>query len=264
VVFDYLEKIMAKISGILTDGVGNIINNCTIELCAKKTTSKVLTQTQAFEVAENGNYSMNVLPCDYDVKLIINGFPPKKLGTIQVFSDSNDGTLNDFLLNPSESEITPEILQQVVNARNAAKKSANDAKKWASTIDTSKLLKTGDYGIGSSTGAVANNFDDHLDGGFYQCRTTDFTDLQLSGNSTATLLAYPSTTATWKIEQLSVVNSKTPRVYYRCDTKEGKKNWHEAITTANSTTDSNGFLKKASPILRLFATQQHGKLNNYQ
>ena len=70
---------------------------------------------------------MNVLPCDYDVKLIINGFPPKKLGTIQVFSDSKDGTLNDFLLNPLESEITPAILQQVIDARNYANKSAEKA-----------------------------------------------------------------------------------------------------------------------------------------
>ncbi|MCO6555989.1 MAG: tail fiber protein [Gilliamella sp.] len=100
-------------------------------------------------------------------------------------------------------------------------------------INGKSVLKAGDYGIGSSVGAIANNFDDHLVGGFYQCRTTDFTDLQLSGNSTATLLAYPSSSSTWKVEQLSVVNSKEPRIYYRCDTKEGKQQWHEAITTAN-------------------------------
>ncbi|WP_176701905.1 prophage tail fiber N-terminal domain-containing protein, partial [Gilliamella sp. GillExp13] len=132
---------MAKISGTLTDGAGNIINNCTIELYAKKTTSRVLAQTYAFEVAENGRYSMNVLPCDYDVKLIINGFPTSRLGTIHVLSDSKDGSLNDFLLNPSESEITPEVVQQCVDARNDAKKSADDAKKFASTIDTSTLVK---------------------------------------------------------------------------------------------------------------------------
>jgi hypothetical protein len=118
---------MAKISGILTDGAGKIINNCTIELYAKRTTNNVLAQTQAFEVAENGSYSITVLPCDYDVKLIIDGFPPKRIGAIQVFSDSADGTLNDFLLNPSESEITPAILQQVIDARNHANKSAEKA-----------------------------------------------------------------------------------------------------------------------------------------
>ena len=101
------------------------------------------------------------------------------------------------------------------------------------TINGKSVLKIGDYGIGSSTGAIANNFDDHLDGGFYQCRTTDFSDLQLAGNSTATLLAYPSNSPTWKVEQLSVVNSKEPRIYYRCDTRDGKQKWHEAVTTAN-------------------------------
>lgn len=125
---------MAKISGVLTDGAGNIINNCTIELYAKKTTSKVLTQTQAFQVADNGSYTMNVLPCDYEVTLIINGFPPKRLGTIQVFSDSSDGSLNDFLLNPSESEITPEILQQVIDARNHANQAASNAEKSVKNI----------------------------------------------------------------------------------------------------------------------------------
>ncbi|OCG08847.1 hypothetical protein A9G13_01950 [Gilliamella sp. wkB178] len=131
---------MAKISGILTDGAGQIINDCTIELYAKKTTSKVLTQTQAFKVANNGSYSMNVLPCEYDVSLIINGFPKKRLGTIQVYSDSLDGSLNDFLLNPSESEITPSFLQQVVEERKKAQLAANDARNSASTIDISNFF----------------------------------------------------------------------------------------------------------------------------
>ncbi|MFQ0999946.1 prophage tail fiber N-terminal domain-containing protein [Gilliamella sp. BG6] len=336
---------MAKISGVLTDGAGNIINNCTIELYAKKTTSKVLTQTQVFQVASNGSYMMNVLPCDYEVKLIINGFPPKKLGTIQVFSDSKDGTLNDFLLNPAESEITPEVLQQVVNARNAAKKSADDAKKWASTIDTSKLvkksgdeitgqlrfsptsygikflhengnelvlrpsgdsfiyayynsesntwtnklryvsngntwrfenvddvaingksaLKTGDYGLGSNVGVRVSDLNEKLPTAFYYTTTDDIADLPFNGGrSSASLLPLPTSSATWGIEMLSVVNSKTPKIFYRCSTSRGKENWYEAITTANSTVDSNGFLKKASPILRLFANDNIEEVGGFK
>ena len=132
---------MAKISGILTDGAGQIINDCTIELYAKKTTSNVLTQTQAFTVANDGRYSMNVLPCDYDVSLIINGFPKKRLGTINVYSNSANGTLNDFLINPKESELTPEFIRQVIDARNEAKKSADEARGWASTIDPQTLVR---------------------------------------------------------------------------------------------------------------------------
>lgn len=129
---------MTKISGVLTDGAGNIINNCTIELCAKKTTHRVLTQTQAFIVADDGKYEINVLPCEYDVTLIINGFPPKKLGAIQIFSNSVDGTLNDYLLNPAVDEITPAILQQVFDARNETNKSVNRAVESESRIKISE------------------------------------------------------------------------------------------------------------------------------
>lgn len=130
---------MTKISGILTDGVGQVINDCTIELYAKKTTSKVLAQTQAFKVANNGSYTMNVLPCEYDVSLIINGFPKKRLGTIQVYSDSLDGTLNDFLLNPSESEITPLILQQIVDASNGARQASSNSALSEKNSKTSEI-----------------------------------------------------------------------------------------------------------------------------
>ena len=118
---------MVTISGILKDGAGQIINDCTIELYAKKTTGKVLAQTQAFTVASDGKYSMNVLPCEYDVSLIINGFPKKRIGNINVYSDSVDGTLNDYLINPEESDLTPEFLKQVIDVRNEAKKSADSA-----------------------------------------------------------------------------------------------------------------------------------------
>ena len=155
---------MTTISGILTDGAGQIINDCTIELYAKKTTSKVLTQTQAFQVAESGEYSMNVLPCEYDVSLIINGFPKKRLGTIQVFSDSVDGTLNDYLLNPAENEVTPAILQQVFDARNETNKAADRAEKSEknikiseiNAIDAADLAKKSAVNVKNSESNVAN------------------------------------------------------------------------------------------------------------
>ena len=129
---------MATISGILTDGTGQIINDCTIELYAKKTTTNVLTQTQAFTVTSAGRYSMSVSPCEYDVGLIINGFPKKRLGTINVYSNSANGTLNDFLINPKESELTPEFIKQVIDARDDAKKSALQATTSATEAKTSE------------------------------------------------------------------------------------------------------------------------------
>jgi hypothetical protein len=151
------------------------------------------------------------------------------------YAESN----NEFVLRTLSNSLSFIFYDEQIKKWSTKLAYITDKKQWCFlnvddvTINNKSVLKTGDYGIGAATGAIAENFDDHLVGGFYQCRTTDFSDLQLSGNSTATLLAYPSTTATWKIEQLSVVNSKEPRIYYRCDTKEGKQKWHEAITTAN-------------------------------
>ncbi|OCG60813.1 phage tail-collar fiber domain-containing protein [Gilliamella sp. Nev3-1] len=151
------------------------------------------------------------------------------------YVDSN----NEFVLRTLSNSLSFIFYDEQIKKWSTKLAYITDKKQWCFlgvddvTINNKSVLKTGDYGIGAATGAIAENFDDHLVGGFYQCRTTDFSDLQLSGNSTATLLAYPSNSSTWKIEQLSVVNSKEPRIYYRCDTKEGKQKWHEAITTAN-------------------------------
>lgn len=117
------------------------------------------------------------------------------------------------------------------------------------TINGKSALKAGDYGIGGQTGATVNNFDERLVGGFYQCRTSNFPNLPLNGrDDSATLLAYPSNSKHWKVEQLAVVNNKTPRIYYRTDSKDdGKQNWYEAITTAN---------------VEKYAYRFHGYLNN--
>lgn len=52
------------------------------------------------------------------------------------------------------------------------------------------------------------------------------------------------------------------RIYKSLIKEWGK--WIEQITTANSTVDSNGFLKKASPILRLFANEAIEEIDGFK
>lgn len=152
---------MAKISGILKDGAGQIINDCTIELYAKKTTDNVLVQTQAFAVASDGKYSINAQPCEYDVSLIVNGFPKKRLGTINVYSDSVDGTLNDYLINPEASDLTPEFLKQVFDARSEAKNSAIDSEKSAKkSADSANAANASETNAKSSADAAKASADE--------------------------------------------------------------------------------------------------------
>lgn len=321
---------MAKISGILTDGAGQIISDCVIELYAKKTTSEVLMQTHAFIVANDGRYSIDVLPCDYEVSLIINGFPKKRLGTIKVYSNSGDGTLNDYLTDPSETEINSEFIQQVLDARNEAGKSAKAAKQSetnAVNILNNVVKKTGDtiatltitdpialclkgsdkeistlfhydgtsfeilfnkgsdpnglkaIQINSKTGDVNFNHNAAINGksiikqgdygvgglairdagdGSYpkECQYIYFSKNAV-GNPVPTsaltginIVNHPD----WGLQFLGQDGVPNPKIFVRTIGYGGFIGTAEFITSANSTIDSNGFLKAASPILRLFAS----------
>ncbi|PHI31021.1 phage tail fiber protein [Budvicia aquatica] len=118
-----------KISGILKDGMGRPIPKCTIELLCKKTSLTVVVETEARIGLDNtGSYNMQVEPGKYDVSLYIVGFPPKRVGEIQVYLDSRPGTLNDFLTIPGESDLTPELVAIFQQLRNEAQQAANEAK----------------------------------------------------------------------------------------------------------------------------------------
>lgn len=225
---------MAKISGILTDGTGQVINDCTIELYAKKTTINVLTQTQAFTVTSDGKYSMNVSPCEYDVSLIINGFPKKRLGTINVYSNSANGTLNDFLINPKESELTPEFIKQVIDARNEAKKSADEARGWASTIDPQTLVRY----CGDLTDTHISTLGAMSKGVYYQPQNAKAKlELGYPVPEAGSLIVLPILTegnqSCVQIYTLYKSGRQFIRNYRGSNTSGFWENWIEQITTAN-------------------------------
>ncbi|EGI6715576.1 phage tail protein [Escherichia coli] len=131
-----------KISGVLKDGTGKPVQNCTIQLKAKRNSTTVVVNTLASENPdEAGRYSMDVEYGQYSVILLVEGFSPSHAGTITVYEDSKPGTLNDFLGAMTEDDARPEALRRFelmveevarnasVVAQNtaAAKKSASDA-----------------------------------------------------------------------------------------------------------------------------------------
>lgn len=131
-----------KISGVLKDGTGKPVQNCTIQLKAKRNSTTVVVNTLASENPdEAGRYSMDVEYGQYSVILLVEGFPPSHAGTITVYEDSRPGTLNDFLGAMTEDDVRPEALRRfelmveevarnasaVAQNTAAAKKSASDA-----------------------------------------------------------------------------------------------------------------------------------------
>lgn len=134
-----------KISGVLKDGTGKPVQNCTIQLKAKRNSTTVVVNTLASENPdEAGRYSMDVEYGQYSVILLVEGFPPSHAGIITVYEDSQPGTLNDFLGAMTEDDARPEALRRfelMVEevARNASAVAQNTAaaKKSASDASTS-------------------------------------------------------------------------------------------------------------------------------
>ncbi len=131
-----------RISGVLKDGAGKPIQNCTIQLKARRNSTTVVVNTVASENPdEAGRYTMDVEYGQYSVILLVEGFPPSHAGTITVYEDSRPGTLNDFLGAMTEDDARPEALRRfelmveevarnasaVAQNTAAAKKSASDA-----------------------------------------------------------------------------------------------------------------------------------------
>ena len=155
-----------KISGVLKDGAGKPIQNCTIQLKAKRNSTTVLVNTVASENPdEAGRYSMDVEHGQYSVTLLVEGFPPSHAGTITVYEGSRPGTLNDFLGAMTEDDVMPEALRRFEAmveeaARNAeaASQSAAAAKKSETAAASSKnAAKTSETNAGNSAKAAASS-----------------------------------------------------------------------------------------------------------
>ncbi|HCN0736442.1 TPA: prophage tail fiber N-terminal domain-containing protein [Escherichia coli] len=161
-----------KISGVLKDGTGKPVQNCTIVLKARRTSSTVVVNTVASENPdEAGRYSMDVEHGQYSVTLLVEGFPPSHAGTITVYEGSRPGTLNDFLGAMTEDDVRPEALrrfEQMVEevSRNAsavaqntaaAKKSASEAATHATDAAASARAASTSAGQAASSAQSASS-----------------------------------------------------------------------------------------------------------
>ncbi|HAL2628049.1 TPA: phage tail protein, partial [Escherichia coli] len=153
-----------KISGVLKDGAGKPIQNCTIQLKAKRNSTTVLVNTVASENPdEAGRYSMDVEHGQYSVILLVEGFPPSHAGTITVYEGSRPGTLNDFLGAMTEDDARPEALRrfelmvnEVARHAGASSQSAAAAKKSETAAASSKnAAKTSETNAANSAQAAA-------------------------------------------------------------------------------------------------------------
>ncbi|EOG8347740.1 phage tail protein [Salmonella enterica subsp. enterica] len=119
-------------SGVLKDGTGTPVQNCTIQLKACRTSTTVVVNTVASENPDDaGRYSMDVEQGQYTVTLLVEGCPPSHAGIITVYDDSKPGTLNDFLGAMAEDDVRPEALRRFEAMVEEVARQASEASRSA-------------------------------------------------------------------------------------------------------------------------------------
>ncbi|SUI82152.1 Prophage tail fibre N-terminal [Serratia quinivorans] len=136
---------MAIITGIFNDPFGMPMPDVVIQLTARKTTSVSITGTNAAAVtATDGSYAMPVMPGVYAVTATINN-TPDYLGIIQVYADSPDGTLNQYLAEFNPDDATPEALHEMQLLLLEAELAAASARESAKMAAEYALIPRGAF-----------------------------------------------------------------------------------------------------------------------
>jgi len=100
---------MPRISGVFKSPDGAVVPSVTIRFTQDGNSVNSFTKQKAdVETDENGAYEIELFAGKYGVVSVINNVTTT-LGTIQIASDSPDGTLNDFLIASSPVPFNPVI-----------------------------------------------------------------------------------------------------------------------------------------------------------
>ncbi|HEJ8017740.1 TPA: prophage tail fiber N-terminal domain-containing protein [Serratia marcescens] len=245
---------MTLISGVLKGPYGDSRSGVTITMRSMKTSSTVLNLAKSQSVTDDtGRYSLNVEPGTYEVIVSVYGAQPERVGTIEVYTDSLPGTLNDFLRRPGEDDITPEIVQTVDRLRAEAALSADRSAASAAAAkvseqnasENSKVVIAAGFASGPVHTADIFSTDNKSSIRRYTTATANRPGGAAGGVMVLPADGGPSTTyfAVSVTNQAWVGNSTIAA--------PSKVFWASLWTSGNTTVDANGFIKKASPIARL-------------
>ncbi|EBB1753629.1 hypothetical protein CH136_23005 [Salmonella enterica] len=125
--------LMPIISGTLKDGAGHPVADCNIILKALNTTNAVIMTTTASVGTNAGQYRIDALPGCYEVTLAVESWPPQKVGVINVYADSPDGSLNDFLTAVTGDYLMPDVMKRFEGLTEQAQQALKQAQDIAKT-----------------------------------------------------------------------------------------------------------------------------------
>lgn len=126
---------MAKLSGILKAPTGQLMKNAYLVLFSKANTSVMLKGLQGEYMTDaTGNYSFECPIGVYDVYVRSYESDMVYSGSITVNTGDPDGPINNYLSRLDPSDITPDIVAQVIAASNRAVQAAQEAAQSAASV----------------------------------------------------------------------------------------------------------------------------------
>lgn len=161
---------MANLKGIVVHADGKPVTDAKIILTALQNSNSMLKDVETVIETVNGEYMFSIQPGLYAVKLAQTNQYDKELGGIQVYEDSLDGTLNQYLVH-AKTDLTPEALRQYeMLAQQAQSNAQKAAQVLEDAINASIKGEKGDtgeqgpQGLKGDTGATGPKGDTGLQG----------------------------------------------------------------------------------------------------
>ncbi|ECC2476520.1 hypothetical protein FOK40_08465 [Salmonella enterica] len=154
------------IKGKITTATGDPVSGATIALTALQTTSAMLRSITTCVTTTQGEYDFTVTPGVYSVRLSQNGTGGFELGSVHIYDDSPDGTLNSFL-NAKNSDTRPEALRQFDALVQRAETAADTSGSGADSAAASAAV-AGQYAEAAKTHAKQAAASEEAAGGYAQ------------------------------------------------------------------------------------------------
>lgn len=142
--------------GVLVDGLNKPIINATVTLLARQNTLNILNGSEAiFRTDAAGFYNITVQSGHYNVIIGPQGIEPYKAGEIALYADSEEGSLNAYLVNWVPEELTPEVIKEVQDLVARSEAFALDAGRSASSANLDATDARGSKAASQSAAAEA-------------------------------------------------------------------------------------------------------------
>ncbi|EBJ6263039.1 hypothetical protein DXM32_10720 [Salmonella enterica] len=191
------------IKGKITTATGDPVSGATIALTALQTTSAMLRSITTCVTTMQGEYDFTVTPGVYSVRLSQNGTGGFELGSVHIYDDSPDGTLNSFL-NAKNSDTRPEALRQFDALVQRAETAADTSGSGADSAAASAAV-AGQYAEVAKTHAKQAAASEEAAGGYAQAAAGSAS----AAGSSATQAAESHTGAQQALEEARQI-AKTP------------------------------------------------------